>query len=111
MGRLSFCSKLVKTKKLHELTKPCDMCKEGIRCEIMDNYKGYSIVSNCGVKKKIAEGNLKTLSRSLLVPTYNFFPNLQSFPINFITSTDFFQLYRSAAKGFAAIQCMPECWI
>ena len=31
-------------KKLHnDLTKPCDVCKEGIRCEWMDNYKGHSI--------------------------------------------------------------------
>ena len=33
-------------KKLHnDLTKPCEMRKEGIRCERMDIYKGHSIVS------------------------------------------------------------------
>ena len=37
---------LSRHKKLYnDLTKPREMCKKGIRCERMDNYKGHSIVS------------------------------------------------------------------
>ena len=35
-----FAQNLSRHKKLHDLTKPCEMCMECIRCERMDNYKG-----------------------------------------------------------------------
>ena len=40
-----FAQNLSRHKLHNDLTKPCEMCKEGIRCEWMDNYKGHSIVS------------------------------------------------------------------
>ena len=45
-GKTFLLLKTCQDKKLHnDLIKPCEMCKEGIRCERMDNYKGHSIVS------------------------------------------------------------------
>ena len=43
-GKTFLLLKTCQDKKLHnDLTKPCEMCKEGIRCERMDNYKGHSL--------------------------------------------------------------------
>ena len=43
-GKTFLLLKTCQDKKLHnDLTKPCEMCKEGIRCERMDNYKRHSI--------------------------------------------------------------------
>ena len=44
-GKTFLLLKTCQTKKYNDLTKPCEVCKEGIRCERMDNYKGHSIVS------------------------------------------------------------------
>ena len=44
-GKTFILLKPRRDKKLHnDLTKPCEMRKEGIRCERMDNYKRHSIV-------------------------------------------------------------------
>ena len=43
-GKRFLLLKTCQDKKLHnDLTKPCEMCKEGIRCERMDNYKGIQL--------------------------------------------------------------------
>ena len=39
-GKTFLLLKTSQDKNLHnDLTKPCEMCKEGIRCERIDNYR------------------------------------------------------------------------
>ena len=71
-GMTYFLLKTCEDKKLHDdLTKPCEMCKEGIRCERMDNYKGHSICVQRSLLLLLLLEN-----QHLIVPSNKSFPKI-----------------------------------
>ena len=71
-GKTYFLLKTCQDKKLHnDLTKPCEMCKEGIRCERMDNYKGHSICVQRSLLLLLLLEN-----QHLIVPSNKSFPKI-----------------------------------
>ena len=70
MGRRSFCSKLVKTKNLHnDLTKPCEMCKK------VYDVKEWTIIRGIQLCPK-----KPTITTTAGKPTFDYVPCDKSFP-------------------------------